>query len=126
MLFVNKDTTNTMPTEITSQPEVWQATLERFRGQKEALQGFLGRANFDNILVVGCGSTHYLAQAAATGITHRARIPARACPSSELWLFPGAVANDRTLLVAVSRSGATTETLYAVDRFSEEALRRIH
>jgi len=105
--------------EITSQPEVWQATLEHFHGQQEALQGFLGRANFDNILVVGCGSTHYLAQAAATGITHRARVPARACPSSELWLFPEAVANDRTLLVAVSRSGATTETLYAADRFRE-------
>jgi glucosamine--fructose-6-phosphate aminotransferase (isomerizing) len=105
--------------EIFSQPRVWRATLETSAADRAALEGFLDQVEFDQILVVGCGSTHYLAQSAAAMIAHRAGIPARALPASELWLFPAAFALDRTLLLAVSRSGTTTETLWALDRFRE-------
>ncbi|MCI0398963.1 MAG: SIS domain-containing protein, partial [Chloroflexi bacterium] len=46
-------------------------------------------------------------------------IPANAAPSSELLLFPEQkiAAPESTLLVAISRSGTTTETLQAVSRF---------
>jgi glucosamine--fructose-6-phosphate aminotransferase (isomerizing) len=105
--------------EIFSQPKVWKATLETSAADRAALEGFLDQSGFDHILVVGCGSTHYLAQSAAATISHRAGIPAHALPASELWLFPAAFALDRTLLLAVSRSGTTTETLWALDRFRE-------
>jgi len=105
--------------EIFSQPKVWKATLETSAADRAALEGFLDQSGFDHVLVVGCGSTHYLAQSAAATIAHRAGIPAHALPASELWLFPAAFALDRTLLLAVSRSGTTTETLWALDRFRE-------
>jgi glucosamine--fructose-6-phosphate aminotransferase (isomerizing) len=105
--------------EIFSQPKVWKATLETSAADRAALEGFLDQSGFDHILVVGCGSTHYLAQSAAAMLAHRAGIRARALPASELWLFPAAFALDRTLLLAVSRSGTTTETLWALDRFRE-------
>jgi glucosamine--fructose-6-phosphate aminotransferase (isomerizing) len=105
--------------EILSQPQTWQMTLEAFVASQSALQDFLDQANFDQILVVGCGSTHYLAQAAAATFTYRTGIPARALPSSELWLFTHTVLAGRTLLLAVSRSGTTTETLLALRRFRE-------
>jgi glucosamine--fructose-6-phosphate aminotransferase (isomerizing) len=105
--------------EIFSQPKVWKATLETSAADRAALEGFLDQSGFDHILVVGCGSTHYLAQSAAATLAHRAGIPARALPASELWLFPAAFALDRTLFLAVSRSGTTTETLWALDRFRE-------
>lgn len=105
--------------EILSQPETWRATLKAFAADRTALEGFLDRADFDQILVVGCGSTHYLAQAAATTLAHCTAIPARAFPSSELWLFSGALPTGRTLLLAISRSGTTTETLRALERFQE-------
>ena len=105
--------------EISSQPKVWKATLETSAADRAALEGFLDQSGFDHILVVGCGSTHYLAQSAAATIAHRAGIPAHALPASELWLFPAAFALDRTLLLAVSRSGTTTETLWALERFRE-------
>jgi len=105
--------------EVISQPQVWQSTLAAFAARRAALDGFLDRSGFDQILVIGCGSTHYLAQTASATIAHRAGIPAHALPSSELWLFPTAFALDRTLLLAVSRSGTTTETLWALDRFRE-------
>jgi glucosamine--fructose-6-phosphate aminotransferase (isomerizing) len=105
--------------EIFSQPKVWKATLEVFAADRAALEGFLDQVEFDQILVAGCGSTHYLAQSAAVTLAHRAGIPAHALPASELWLYPAAFALDRTLLLAVSRSGTTTETLWALDRFRE-------
>jgi glucosamine--fructose-6-phosphate aminotransferase (isomerizing) len=107
-------------TEITGQPEAWRATWEAFTADRIALEDFLSQTDFAQILVVGCGSTHYLAQTAAAILTRSAHTPAHALPSSELWLFPGpASPSDRTLLLAVSRSGKTTETLQALERFRE-------
>lgn len=105
--------------EILSQPQAWRGTLGAFAIGQAALEEFLNRIEFDQLLVVGCGSTHYLAQAAAATLTGRAGIPARAFPSSELWLFPGTAIMGRALLLALSRSGTTTETLRAVERFRE-------
>ena len=106
-------------TEITGQPEAWRATLGAFTADRTALEDFLNQTDFAQILVVGCGSTHYLAQTAAAILTRRTRTPAHALPSSELWLFPSTASPDRTLLLAVSRSGMTTETLRALERFRE-------
>ena len=107
-------------TEITGQPEAWRATLGAFAADRTALEDFLNQTDFARILVVGCGSTHYLAQTAAAILTHCTWTPAHALPSSELWLFPGTASHsDRTLLLAVSRSGTTTETLRALECFRE-------
>lgn len=103
--------------EILSQPQAWRAMLETFDADKAALESFLDQTDFDQILVIGCGSTHYLAQTAAATLTHCTSISARAVPSSKLWLFPSTIPTDRTLLLAISRSGTTTETLRALKRF---------
>ncbi len=107
--------------EILSQPRTWQATLDDFAAQRPALQAFLEQAGPGHVAAVGCGSTYYLAQCAASTITHCTGTPARAFPSSELWLLPGTIGGGRTLLVAVSRSGTTTETVRALERFRETA-----
>lgn len=111
--------------EIVSQPGVWRATLEGFEGQQGALKAFLSRADADQIAVFGCGSTHYLAQAAAATLAHRTGMPARAFPSSELLLYPESLPPGKTLLLAVSRSGKTTETLWAVERLRETRERAV-
>jgi glucosamine--fructose-6-phosphate aminotransferase (isomerizing) len=103
--------------EIASQPDVWRATLASFEGQREGLGTFLSRIEFERTVVVGCGSTHYLSQAAAATLTRRASCPAQAYPSSEAWLFPSLLPASRAMLLAISRSGATSETLYAVQRY---------
>ncbi|MDH7475378.1 MAG: SIS domain-containing protein [Anaerolineae bacterium] len=105
--------------EILSQPQIWRVTLEAFATDQIALHDFLDQVDLDQFIVVGCGSTGYLAQTAAAILTHCTGIPARAFPASELWLFPGMISPRRTLLLAISRSGATTETLRALARFRE-------
>ena len=99
--------------EILSQPEAWAAALEQLKKRRADLESLdLGR--YTEILFTGCGSTYYLALAAAALTQELTGRLCRAFPASELWLSPAAsYSTGRTLLVAVSRSGATTETLRA-------------
>jgi glucosamine--fructose-6-phosphate aminotransferase (isomerizing) len=105
--------------EILSQPRAWRATLHAFDVARPALEGFLRRLECGHILVVGCGSTYYLAQATAAIIRHWTGVATYALPSSELWLFPGMVPMEQSCLLAVSRSGTTTETLRALEVFRQ-------
>jgi glucosamine--fructose-6-phosphate aminotransferase (isomerizing) len=107
--------------EIFSQPEAWAAALEVFNENRRSILDLAPRKHFDHIIFTGCGSTYYLALSAAALSQQLIGIPSRAFPASELWLYPGASFVDRkALLVAISRSGETTETLRACEAFLEE------
>jgi glucosamine--fructose-6-phosphate aminotransferase (isomerizing) len=78
----------------------------------------LDAAPGDQLLFTGCGSTYYLALAAAALYRQATGLRALALPASEIWLNPDtAPPPERALLVAVSRSGATTETVRACARW---------
>jgi glucosamine--fructose-6-phosphate aminotransferase (isomerizing) len=103
--------------EILSQPEAWSAALPVLNAERQAILA-LGAGHYDQILFTGCGSTYYLALAAASLTQELTGRACRAFPASELWLYPGsAYTPGKTLLVAVSRSGETTETLRACQAF---------
>jgi glucosamine--fructose-6-phosphate aminotransferase (isomerizing) len=110
-------------TEIHSQPDAWAATLSALQAGHEALHAFYTQGAFDTVLFTGCGSTYYLALAGAALFQAMTGIPARGLPASEIWLNPASSysTNTRTLLVAVSRSGETSETLRAVESFGKHA-----
>jgi glucosamine--fructose-6-phosphate aminotransferase (isomerizing) len=105
--------------EITTQPEAWADALQAFEARQDELKRSWTCLRLQRVLFAGCGSTHYLSQTAAFLFQSLTGVPARACPSSEIVLFGPQVMPDpgRTLLVAISRSGTTTETLIAVERF---------
>lgn len=103
--------------EIISQPGAWHQTLGQLA--KQGLGDFPGIQHYQQVLFVGCGSTYYLSIWAARAIQAATGVLCRALPSSELMLFPDAwlTPNEETLLVALSRSGETSETLEALDLF---------
>ena len=105
--------------EILTQPAAWAAALEVMQAQADALRAFYRRGGYDAVLFTGCGSTYYLSLAAAALFQELAGAPARGVPASEIWLYPRSayLAGRKTLLVAVSRSGETTETLRACEAF---------
>jgi glucosamine--fructose-6-phosphate aminotransferase (isomerizing) len=117
---------STVQREILSQPDVWSATWERLQESREALDSLLFSACWDALFFTGCGSTHYLSLAAANLHQSLTGQRTRGVPASEIAFFPTGVYPDipdqRTLLVAISRSGWTTETLRAVQRQHERAL----
>jgi glucosamine--fructose-6-phosphate aminotransferase (isomerizing) len=103
--------------EILSQPQVWQQTLEGL--QERGPRGLPDLSAYSQVLFTGCGSTHYLAQWAARMCEQVHGVVARAVPASELWLFPSAWLRPErsSLMVAISRSGETSETVRAVEAF---------
>ncbi len=106
--------------EILSQPEAWAAALVLLQEQRAGLQ-FFNPDRYTQVLFTGCGSTYYLALSAAALTQALTGRPGRAFPASELWLSPQTCYTaGRTLLVAVSRSGETTETLRACQAFTAD------
>lgn len=107
--------------EIISQPSVWAETAAFVAGQAAVVRAAFSALQPRNVLFIGCGSTYYLSRTAAALFQEMTGVAARGVPASELLLFPEQVLVDpeQTLLVAVSRSGTTTETLLAVDRYRD-------
>jgi glucosamine--fructose-6-phosphate aminotransferase (isomerizing) len=104
--------------EIFSQPEAWVAALTVLDVNRPSVLDLVPNHHFNNIIFTGCGSTYFLALAAASLTQHMTGVLSRAFPASELWLYPHSSYPDaKSLLVAVSRSGETTETLQACEAF---------
>ncbi|KAA3665335.1 MAG: SIS domain-containing protein, partial [Chloroflexi bacterium] len=108
--------------EITTQPTAWEDALAVFAKTAPTLTQSWQTLNPNHVLFIGCGSTHYLSVTAAALFQQLTGIVARACPASELLLFGQTIVADpaKTLLVAISRSGTTTETITAVSKFQQQ------
>ena len=100
--------------EIVSQPRHWSRAVEAGVAAT-ALQQRLTRGS---TLYIGCGSTAHLARALA--FAHRQSLPtfAWAEAASEVWLASDPQSPRADTVVAISRSGETTETLEACRRAS--------
>lgn len=102
--------------EIKLQTEAWAQALNVASTLNLPTVG-----DYDQVIFTGCGSTYYLALAAATLYQELTGCPARAVSGGELLLNSKTVLTEqKTLLIAISRSGATTETVKAVETFKVE------
>src|SRR5687768_15830976 len=102
--------------EIASQPAVWRSTLEEVVARQEQLASGIAGLAARPLIVTGCGSTYYLSMHAAAILRH-AGVRAWALPASELVYFADQHLQPDCSLLAISRSGTTTETLWAIERF---------
>ena len=64
------------------------AALDVLQAQRNDLISMWQRGHYDHVIFTGCGSTYYLALAAAALFQELSGQPARALPASELWLSP--------------------------------------
>jgi glutamine---fructose-6-phosphate transaminase (isomerizing) len=68
---------------------------------------------FRRVKILGCGSAYYVGQMGAAMIEELARVPADAEPASE-FRYRNPIIEPDTLYVAVSQSGETADTAFAV------------
>lgn len=102
--------------EIKSQTQAWMQALDVVNASRLPKVG-----DYDQVVFTGCGSTYYLSLAAAALYAELTDGSAHAIPGGELLLNPQTVLTDqKTLLVAISRSGTTTETVKGVEKFKAE------
>ena len=107
--------------EILSQAEVWKGVLKML-SRSAPVERIIGTSpDRREWLFVGCGTSFYLAEAAALSWTLLTSLPARAIPASEILLFPGLLAADsQKQAVVISRSGRTSEAVRAARVLREE------
>jgi len=101
--------------ELISQPDAWQALLDRLAQPGELPD--ISLADYDEVVLVGSGTSYYLAMAAADWLRRRSSIAIRAVASCEVMLDPLEVApngNKRRLAIGFSRSGESSELVLAV------------
>lgn len=106
--------------EILHQPDAWDDALSAFAGLETTVRAaWAGLGNHD-VVFTGCGSTHYLSLSAAALFRGLTGTSATGQPASELLFFDETLPDPaKTLMIAVSRSGTTSETLAAIRRFRE-------
>lgn len=105
--------------EIISQPRAWSQALEVAGAHGDAINRLWKDNPHSRVMFTGCGSTYYLSLAAAALFQELTGRGARAHPAGELFLYPGSAyqTGQPHLLIAISRSGTTSETIAAVQRF---------
>jgi len=105
--------------EIMAQTDAWKDALRTINTKQADIQSLWQQGHYEHVIFTGCGSTYYLALAAASLFQSKMGVYARAVPASELLLHPDSlyVRQKRTLLVAISRSGVTSETVQVVQDF---------
>jgi glutamine---fructose-6-phosphate transaminase (isomerizing) len=73
----------------------------------------------DKIVVIACGTASYAGQVAKYAIEHWCRVPTEVELASE-FRYRDPVVNEKTLVVAISQSGETMDTLMAVRHAREQ------
>jgi glucosamine--fructose-6-phosphate aminotransferase (isomerizing) len=105
-----------MQKEIFEQPRAVADTLEGIEAVQPALFGAEAAgvlAGVKGVLLLACGTSHYACQAARQWIEALAGLPAQAEIASE-YRYRESVPDPDTLVVVVSQSGETADTLAAL------------
>jgi glutamine---fructose-6-phosphate transaminase (isomerizing) len=102
--------------EILSQAQCWESCLGELR-VSQTVSEIAGRFKRDaEWLFIGCGSSYYVALAAATTMKSLTGGAARAIPASEILLYPELVfPGGPCVPVLISRSGQTSEVVQAAE-----------
>ena len=108
-----------MQKEIFEQPEALANTLEIVGGSKTIQPGIFGAdaanllADIDSILILACGTSSHSGYTARYWLEAIAGVPCNVEIASE-YRYRTSVANPRQLIVAISQSGETADTLAAL------------
>ncbi len=109
-----------MQKEIHEQPQALANTLESVCNSQSLVPGIFGaEANsifpqVENILILACGTSNHAGQVARYWLEEIAGIPCTVEIASE-YRYRTSVANPKTLVVTISQSGETADTLAALN-----------
>jgi glucosamine--fructose-6-phosphate aminotransferase (isomerizing) len=113
--------------EILSQPLCWSTTLKMLADSKKLEEAARSFSDADEWLFIGCGSSFYVAQAAAASFSALTGKLARPIPASEILFYPeiALAGNRRYAPVLISRSGRTSEVLKAAEALKARGMKTL-
>jgi glucosamine--fructose-6-phosphate aminotransferase (isomerizing) len=102
--------------EIISQPRFWKDCFGSMQAGRCVADIRSRVGEFSEWVFIGCGSSYYVALAAAATCSTVTGQRARAVPASELLLFPEVLQGaEKRVAVLISRSGRTSEMVRAAE-----------
>ena len=107
--------------EIFSQPQCWRTCLAKLATSAELRAAVQMARPGAEWIFVGCGTSYYLARAAASSFNYL-KLPARAVPASDLLMYPALTlhAGRDYVPVVISRSGRTSEAVRAAQMLEKD------
>ncbi|MCK4966640.1 SIS domain-containing protein [bacterium] len=114
-MFVSNEGTNYTYNEIIRQQSVWEKALGSLEENKSKHNAYLDKYKNHKWIFTGCGTSYYLAQTGSYIFKNLTGIETSAVPASEIIMFPESIINKNSdyLLIPISRSGTSTETIQA-------------
>lgn len=109
-----------MQKEIHEQPQALANTLESVCNSQSLVPGIFGAEaknifpQIENILILACGTSNHAGQVARYWLEEIANIPCSVEVASE-YRYRTSVPNSKTLIVTISQSGETADTLAALN-----------
>jgi glucosamine--fructose-6-phosphate aminotransferase (isomerizing) len=109
-----------MQKEIHEQPQALANTLESVCNSQSLIPGIFGAeaestfADIDSILILACGTSNHAGQVARYWLEEIAGIPCNVEVASE-YRYRVSVANPNSLVVTISQSGETADTMAALN-----------
>lgn len=114
-----------MQKEIHEQPQALADTLEAVCNSQSLVPGLFGAeaanvfGQVDGILILACGTSHHAGMVARYWLEEIAGIPCNVEIASE-YRYRVSVPNPRALVIAISQSGETADTLAAMSHAKEQ------
>jgi glutamine---fructose-6-phosphate transaminase (isomerizing) len=101
--------------EIHEQPAALRATLSgRLHAGGAVDLSEVDLTGLERVTIVGCGTSYHAALLGKDAIERLARIPVEVAVASE-YRYADPIVDEKTLVVAITQSGETTDTLAAVE-----------
>lgn len=109
--------------EILFQPQAWRKTIKVFSERKTEITEYFKKYKGSTVILTGCGTSYYLSLTGSALYTKFTGGESRGVPASEIMFFPSTIMSGSRdyLLVSISRSGKTPETLSAM-RYMKEVV----
>jgi glucosamine--fructose-6-phosphate aminotransferase (isomerizing) len=103
-----------MHKEILEQPETFEKILKEKKYEINKIAEKIIKKKFNSIYFIGCGSSYYASQIGSFYISNYTNLYTNALPSSEFIYYKPLYIKKDSLLIFLSRSGETTETVKAL------------
>ncbi len=110
-----------MEEELVSQPEVWKRAIEQCE-LEQAKAGHLLPADGERVAVVGCGTSWFMAQSYAAAREAAGKGVTDAFAASEAFLNHNSAGRQYDAVIAITRSGTTTEVLELLEAVRGKAV----
>jgi glutamine---fructose-6-phosphate transaminase (isomerizing) len=107
--------------EIAQQPDAWTDAIRVLNEKRQEIATWFRQEAFGQVIFMGCGSSYNAAIVSSRNFNSLTGVTTFAYPSAEMFATPKLPYDDRrkTLLIVFSRSGQSTETIWAVDRIRQ-------